>query len=54
MTRFLKLVAALSVLSLTACVIVPLPRHHHRPYGYQDSAPSYPGGGYDYPRRPRR
>lgn len=54
MRRLLKLAAALGTLAaLSACVVVPLPRHHHGGYyGYSDAYPAYPGrDGYYAPRR---
>ena len=57
MKTLLKLSAALGVLTLAGCVVVPVPVHHH-PYGYTPAPPAYQGGGYyggGYygPRRPR-
>jgi hypothetical protein len=52
MKLLLKVAAVLSVLTLSACVVVPWPGYYHRAYGYQ-SAPPPPYGGDYGPRRPR-
>ncbi len=48
-----KLVAALSVLALSGCVIAPLPLHPHRAHGYYVAPPVYWGGGHYYDHGPR-
>jgi len=53
MKTLLKLTAALGVLTLAGCVVVPVPVYGHRPYGYTPAPPPPPGGGYYGPRRPR-
>jgi hypothetical protein len=63
MRVLLKLAAALSVLTLSACVVAPWPGYYQRPYGYHSAppapqgyypAPPAPYGGYYGPRRPYR
>jgi hypothetical protein len=63
MKVLLRLAAALSVLTLSACVVAPWPGYYQRPYGYYPAPPAPYGGYYsappapyggDYgPRRPR-
>lgn len=54
MRTLLKIAAVLSVFTLAGCVVVPLPLHHHRSYGYGPAYPAYPDGGYYYGPRHRR
>ena len=54
MKVLLKLAAAVSVLTLSACVVVPWPGYHYRAHGYYSAPPApYYGGDYG-PRRPHR
>jgi len=62
MKILLRLVGALGVLMLSACVVSPWPGYYHRPHGHNPAppapqgyypAPPPPQGGYYGPRRPR-